>query len=43
MWPQRRLIELLQIEHPLILAPMAGLGTRDRLTAVRCLVDQSRT
>jgi nitronate monooxygenase len=27
MWPQRRLLDLLQIEHPLILAPMAGLGT----------------
>jgi len=27
MWPDRRLIELLRIEHPLALAPMAGLGT----------------
>jgi nitronate monooxygenase len=27
MWPQRRLIELLQIEHPLILAPMPDFGT----------------
>jgi hypothetical protein len=27
MWPQTRLTDLLQIEHPLILAPMAGIGT----------------
>ena len=27
MWPDRRLIELFEIAHPLILAPMAGLGT----------------
>ena len=27
MWPDRRLIELLQIEHPLVLGPMAGIGT----------------
>src|SRR6516225_8279459 len=27
VWPQRRLIELFKIEHPLILAPMAGFGT----------------
>jgi hypothetical protein len=26
MWPNRRLIDLLQIEHPLILAPMTGFG-----------------
>jgi len=24
MWPDRRLLELLQIEHPILLAPMAG-------------------
>jgi len=34
MWPQRRLIELLQIEHPLILAPMAGLGTVELAASV---------
>jgi nitronate monooxygenase len=27
MWPDRRLIELFGIEHPIVLAPMAGLGT----------------
>jgi nitronate monooxygenase len=27
MWPDRRLIELFEIAHPLVLAPMAGLGT----------------
>jgi nitronate monooxygenase len=27
MWPDRRLTELFGIEHPLVLAPMAGLGT----------------
>ena len=30
MWPDRRLIDLLGIEHPLVLAPMAGLGTVER-------------
>jgi nitronate monooxygenase len=34
MWPQRRLIELLEIEHPLILAPMAGLGTVELAASV---------
>lgn len=34
MWPQRRLIELLQIEHPIILAPMAGLGTVELAASV---------
>ena len=34
MWPQRRLIELLQIEHPLILAPMAGFGTVELAASV---------
>ena len=27
MWPDRRLIELLQVEHPLVLAPMTSIGT----------------
>jgi nitronate monooxygenase len=27
MWPDRRLIDLFEIEHPLVLAPMTGLGT----------------
>jgi hypothetical protein len=35
MWPQRRLTELLQIVHPLILAPMAGLGTVELAASVR--------
>jgi nitronate monooxygenase len=27
MWPDRRVIDLFGIEHPLILAPMTGVGT----------------
>ncbi|MDB5639682.1 MAG: 2-nitropropane dioxygenase [Bradyrhizobium sp.] len=27
MWPDRRLVDLFKIEHPLVLAPMAGFGT----------------
>ena len=27
MWPDRHLTELFEIEHPLVLAPMAGRGT----------------
>jgi nitronate monooxygenase len=27
MWPDRRLIDLFEIKHPLVLAPMAGFGT----------------
>jgi len=27
MWPDRRLTELFEIEHPLVLAPMPGLST----------------
>jgi nitronate monooxygenase len=34
MWPQRRLIELLQIEHPLVLAPMTGFGTTELAASV---------
>jgi nitronate monooxygenase len=34
MWPDRRLIDLLGIEHPLALAPMAGLGTVELAAAV---------
>jgi len=34
MWPDRRLIDLLQIEHPILLSPMAGLGTVDLAAAV---------
>lgn len=34
MWPNRRLCDLLQIEHPIILAPMAGPGTPELAAAV---------
>jgi nitronate monooxygenase len=34
MWPDCRLIDLLGIEHPLVLAPMAGLGTVELAAAV---------
>jgi nitronate monooxygenase len=27
MWPDRRLIDLFRIEHPIVLAPMAGAGS----------------
>ena len=33
-WPDRRLVDLLGIEHPLVLAPMAGLGTVELAAAV---------
>lgn len=33
-WPDRRLADLLQIEHPLVLAPMAGIGTAELAAAV---------
>jgi nitronate monooxygenase len=34
MWSDRRLIELFQIEHPLILSPMAGFCTAELAAAV---------
>jgi nitronate monooxygenase len=34
IWPDRRLIDLLEIEHPLVLAPMAGVGTAKLAAAV---------
>jgi nitronate monooxygenase len=34
MWPDRRLVDLLGIEHPLVLAPMAGLGTVELAASV---------
>jgi nitronate monooxygenase len=34
MWPDRRLIDLLQIEHPLVLAPMAGISTVELAASV---------
>jgi nitronate monooxygenase len=34
MWPDRRLIDLFNIERPLMLAPMAGLSTVELAAAV---------
>ncbi|WP_309663699.1 nitronate monooxygenase [Tabrizicola sp.] len=34
MWPDRRLCELLKIEHPIIQAPMAGAATPELASAV---------
>ena len=34
MWSNRRIVELFKIEHPIVLAPMAGLGTVDLAAAV---------
>ena len=34
MWSDRRVIELLGIEHPILLAPMAGPGTAELAIAV---------
>src|SRR6267154_2388177 len=34
MWPDRRLIELLGIEHPIVLAPMAGFATAELAVSV---------
>src|SRR5260221_5748783 len=34
MWPDRRLIDLLGIEHPIIQAPMAGSAKADMVVAV---------
>src|ERR1700721_2842655 len=34
MWSDRRVIDVLQIEHPIVLSPMAGIGTIDLAAAV---------
>jgi nitronate monooxygenase len=34
VWTDRRVIDLLQSEHPIVLSPMAGLGTVDLAAAV---------
>ena len=34
MWPDRRIIDLFNIEHPILLAPMAGPGTAELAIAV---------
>jgi nitronate monooxygenase len=33
-WPDRRLVDLLRIEHPIVLAPMAGFGTVELAASV---------
>src|SRR5690242_7386894 len=33
-WPDRRILDLLGIEHPVLLAPMAGFGTPELAIAV---------
>ena len=34
MWPDRRIIDLFGIEHPILLAPMAGPSTAELAIAV---------
>ena len=34
MWPDRRIIDLFAIEHPILLAPMAGPSTPELAVAV---------
>ena len=34
MWSDRRVIDVLQIEHPIVLSPMAGFGTVDLAAGV---------
>src|SRR5215813_1936448 len=34
MWPDRRVVDLFGIEHPLILAPMTGVGTLNLAASV---------
>jgi nitronate monooxygenase len=34
MWPDRRLIDLFGIEHPIVLSPMTGIGTADLAASV---------
>jgi nitronate monooxygenase len=34
MWPNQRLIDVLQVEHPILLSPMAGFGTVELAAAV---------
>ena len=42
MWPDRRLIDVLQIEHPIVLSPMASFGTVDRRRSRLCRRRRSR-
>ena len=34
IWTDRRVIDVLQIEHPIVLSPMAGIGTIELAAAV---------
>ncbi|MGC2085378.1 MAG: nitronate monooxygenase, partial [Bradyrhizobium sp.] len=34
MWPDRRFLDLVKTEHPIVLAPMAGIMDADLVTAV---------
>ena len=34
MWPDRRLTDIFEVEHPLVLAPMAGFGTVELAASV---------
>jgi NAD(P)H-dependent flavin oxidoreductase YrpB (nitropropane dioxygenase family) len=34
MWPDRRLIDIFEIKHPLVLAPMSGFGTVELAASV---------
>ncbi|MEO0371992.1 MAG: nitronate monooxygenase, partial [Pseudomonadota bacterium] len=34
MWPDRRLCDLLGVDHPILLAPMAGTTTANMVAAV---------
>jgi nitronate monooxygenase len=34
MWPDRRVIELFGVEHPILLAPIAGPGTAELAIAI---------
>lgn len=34
MWPNRRVIDLFKIEHPIVLSPMAGIGTVELAASV---------
>ena len=39
MWSDRRLLELFEIEHPIVLAAMAGFGTVELAAASQLLSD----
>jgi nitronate monooxygenase len=42
MSSDRRLLELFEIEHPIVLAPMAGFGTVELAAAVAAEQEKSR-